>query len=108
MNPAKFQMRMSHEHGKTETSKGPGAALLQMLAPHTSPLFVSAWRLLPAGVALIAWAAATGRRQPTGGTAWLAVALFGLVDGTCFQVSSGNGLGLRQAVHQLCVANPAG
>ena len=58
----------------------------QMLAPHTSPLFVSAWRLLPAGVALIAWAAATGRRQPSGGTAWLAVALFGLVDGTCFQV----------------------
>ena len=59
-----------------------------MLAPHTSPLFVSAWRLLPAGVALIAWAAATGRRQPSGGMAWLAVALFGLVDGTCFQVVS--------------------
>ena len=58
-----------------------------MLAPHTSPLFVSAWRLLPAGVALIAWAAATGRSQPSGGVAWLAVALFGLVDGTCFQVS---------------------
>ena len=57
-----------------------------MLAPHTSPLFVSAWRLLPAGVALIAWAAATGRRQPSGGMAWLAIALFGLVDGTCFQV----------------------
>ena len=43
-------------------------------------------RLLPAGAALIAWAAAQGRRQPEGLQAWGAIALFGLVDGTAFQV----------------------
>ena len=60
---------------------------LQELAPHTSPIFVSAFRLLPAGVALVAWAAANGRQQPKGWQAWLACALFGLVDGTAFQVT---------------------
>lgn len=60
--------------------------VLQQVAPHTSPLFVSSVRLLPAGIALIAWAAASGRQQPKGGMAWLAIALFGLVDGAIFQV----------------------
>ena len=60
----------------------------QELAPHTSPIFVSAFRLLPAGVALVAWAAASGRQQPKGWQAWFACALFGLVDGTAFQVSA--------------------
>lgn len=59
---------------------------MQELAPHTSPIFVSAFRLLPAGLALVAWAAATGRQQPRGLQAWLACTLFGLVDGTAFQV----------------------
>lgn len=59
---------------------------MQELAPHTSPIFVSAFRLLPAGVALVAWAAASGRKQPKGWQAWVACALFGLVDGTAFQV----------------------
>lgn len=59
----------------------------QELAPHTSPIFVSAFRLLPAGVALVAWAAASGRKQPKGWEAWLACAIFGLVDGTAFQVT---------------------
>ena len=58
----------------------------QELAPHTSPIFVIAFRLLPAGVALVAWAAASGRKQPKGWEAWLACAIFGLVDGTAFQV----------------------
>ena len=62
--------------------------IIQELAPHTSPIFVSAFRLLPAGVALVAWAAASGRKQPQGWQAWLACALFGLVDGTAFQVLS--------------------
>ena len=61
--------------------------MVQELAPHTSPIFVSAFRLLPAGLALVAWAAASGRQQPRGWQAWLACALFGLVDGTAFQVS---------------------
>lgn len=59
---------------------------IQELAPHTSPIFVSACRLLPAGVALVAWAAANGRQQPKDWQAWFACALFGLIDGTAFQV----------------------
>ena len=61
--------------------------LLQELSPHTSPIFVSAFRLLPAGAALIVWADQNGRKQPKGWQAWLACALFGLVDGTAFQVT---------------------
>ena len=61
---------------------------LQELSPHTMPLFVSAVRLLPAGLALIAWAAASGRPQPKTGAAWLAISVFGLADATCFQASS--------------------
>ena len=58
----------------------------QVLAPHTAPLWVSAVRLLPAGVVLVAWAAAQGRPQPRTREAWFAIALFALADGTCFQV----------------------
>lgn len=65
---------------------------MKELAPHTSPIFVSAFRLLPAGVALVAWAAATGRKQPQGWKAWFACALFGLVDGTAFQGFLAEGL----------------
>ena len=61
---------------------------LQELSPHTAPLFVSAVRLLPAGLALIAWAAASGRPQPKSGAAWLAISIFGLADATCFQAST--------------------
>ena len=57
-----------------------------MLAPHTAPIWVSAVRLLPAGVVLVAWAAAQGRPQPRSREAWGAIALFALADGTCFQV----------------------
>lgn len=46
--------------------------------------------MLPAGVALVAWAAANGQKQPKGWQAWLACALFGLVDGTMFQVGLGH------------------
>jgi hypothetical protein len=58
----------------------------QALEPHTTPLFVSAVRLLPAGGLLVAWAASQNRKQPSGGMAWLAIALFALADATCFQV----------------------
>ena len=60
---------------------------LQELSPHTSPIFVSAFRLLPAGFALIAWADSSGKSQPKGWQAWLECTLFGLVDGTAFQVA---------------------
>ena len=58
----------------------------QVLAPHTSPLFVSAWRLGPAGALLLAWGASRGRPQPGGAMAWVSIAAFSLVDATCFQV----------------------
>jgi hypothetical protein len=57
-----------------------------VLAPHTSPLFVSAWRLGPAGALLLAWGASRGRPQPGGAMAWASIAAFSLVDATCFQV----------------------
>lgn len=59
-----------------------------MLSPHTTPLWVAAVRLLPAGGVLVGWAAAQGRPQPSTPMAWVAIALFALADGTCFQVSS--------------------
>ncbi len=59
-----------------------------MLAPHTSPLFVSAWRLGPAGLLLVAWGAVKGRPQPSGAMAWLSILAFGFVDATCFQVGA--------------------
>lgn len=65
---------------------------MKMLAPHTSPLFVSAWRLGPAGVLLVLWGASRGRPHPATGMAWLAIAAFGLVDATCFQGFLAEGL----------------
>ena len=61
---------------------------MKQLAPHTTPLLVAAWRLIPAGGALLAWAHWSGRKAPTDPTAWLVVALFGLVDGAAFQAST--------------------
>lgn len=60
---------------------------LQELSLHTTPLAVSAWRLLPAGALVVAWANSTGRKAPSGAMAWVAIALFGIVDGACFQAS---------------------
>jgi len=65
---------------------------MKMVAPHTSPLFVSAWRLLPAGGLLVAWGASRGRPQPRTSAAWGAIALFALVDATCFQGFLAEGL----------------
>ena len=59
---------------------------LQALSPHTAPLFVSAIRMLPAGLALICWAIWDKRPQPRGAKAWLWIAAFGFADATCFQV----------------------
>jgi len=59
----------------------------QTVLPSTGPYFVAAMRLIPAGGLLVAFAAATGRKQPAGAMAWLAVAAFALVDGAMFQVS---------------------
>lgn len=62
------------------------ALWLQALEPHTTPLFVSAVRLLPAGALLVGWATTQNRKQPSGVNAWFAISLFALADATCFQV----------------------
>lgn len=62
---------------------------MKQLAPHTTPLLVASWRLIPAGAALLVWAHLSGRKAPTDPTAWLVVALFGLVDGAAFQARPG-------------------
>lgn len=67
---------------------------VQMLAPHTSPLFVSAFRLLPAGFVLMLWGSLNGREQPKSAMAWLSIAAFGFVDATCFQASRVNRIGI--------------
>lgn len=61
---------------------------LQPVTAHTTPLLLGAMRLLPAGLALVAWAAATGRPQPKTATAWAWVLAFAIVDGAAFQVRS--------------------
>ncbi|KAL4443461.1 hypothetical protein ABPG75_011198 [Micractinium tetrahymenae] len=71
---------------------GTSMVAMKQLAPHTTPLLVAAWRLIPAGAALLAWAHQSGRKAPTDPTAWLVVALFGLVDGAAFQGFLAEGL----------------
>ena len=79
-----------------------GTAMVAMKGtiPHTTPLFMAGVRLLPAGVLVLIAAALTTRffngaiapAQPKGWTAWLWIALFGLVDGTLFQGFLAEGL----------------
>ncbi|PKA55999.1 WAT1-related protein [Apostasia shenzhenica] len=71
-----------------------GTAMVAMkeVIPRTGPFFVSAFRLIPAGAILIGFAAASGRRQPSGLLAWISIFLFGVVDGACFQGFLAEGL----------------
>lgn len=55
------------------------------VVPHTTPFFLAAIRLLPAGILILIAAAVSGRSQPQGIKAWSWIALFALVDGTLFQ-----------------------
>ncbi|MCU0569428.1 MAG: EamA family transporter [Oculatellaceae cyanobacterium Prado106] len=79
-----------------------GTAMVAMKGtiPHTTPLFMAGVRLVPAGLMILVVAFGMGRSQPQGWKAWLWIALFGLVDGACFQgflaeglVRTGAGLG---------------
>jgi hypothetical protein len=65
---------------------------MQSVMPHTTPMAMGAFRLLPAGLLLIAWASAHGRRQPSTPAAWAWVAAFGLVDAAAFQGFLAQGL----------------
>lgn len=65
---------------------------MQPVTAHTTPLMLGAMRLLPAGLALLGWAAATGRPQPKTAVAWAWVLAFALVDGAAFQGFLAEGL----------------
>ncbi len=64
-----------------------GTAMVAMkgILPHTTPMFVAAVRLVPAGLLLVGLAAALGRPQPRGWQAWSWIGLFALTDATLFQ-----------------------
>ena len=53
--------------------------------PETSPLFLAALRILPAGFLVLLVATWMGQEQPKTWRAWLWILLFGIVDGTLFQ-----------------------
>ena len=65
-----------------------GTAMVAMkeILPKSGPFFLSAFRLIPAGFLLVAFAASRGRPFPSGFNAWLSISLFALVDAACFQV----------------------
>ena len=74
--------------------------VMKYILPHTSPLFLAAFRLLPAGLLTLIVAAVLKLPQPKTWKAWLWIALFALVDGAMFQglltlglVNTGAGLG---------------
>jgi len=71
-----------------------GTAMVAMkgVMPHTTPLFIAAFRLIPAGILVLLTATILGRKQPQTLKAWLWIALFGLIDGTMFQGFLAQGL----------------
>lgn len=71
---------------------GTSMVAMKELAPHTTPMLVAAWRLLPSGALLLIWASLRGSKGPSSAMGWFAVALFGLVDGACFQGFLAEGL----------------
>jgi drug/metabolite transporter (DMT)-like permease len=64
-----------------------GTAMVAMkgVMPLTTPWFVAAVRLVPAGFLVLAFTLLLGKPQPKGWQAWLWISLFALVDGTLFQ-----------------------
>ncbi len=71
---------------------GTAMVVMKALLPQTSPMFMAAVRLIPAGILLVLGAAYFGRAQPKGWQAWLWISLFALVDGTMFQGFLAQGL----------------
>ncbi|KAK4278157.1 hypothetical protein QN277_016043 [Acacia crassicarpa] len=71
-----------------------GTAMVAMkeVIPKSGPFFVSAFRLIPAGFLLVAFAASRGRPFPSGFKAWLSISLFAIVDAACFQGFLAEGL----------------
>ena len=71
---------------------GTAMVVMKALLPQTSPMFMAAVRLIPAGILIILGAAYFGRQQPKDWQAWLWISLFALVDGTMFQGFLAQGL----------------
>eukprot|EP00240_Pyramimonas_obovata_P015317 CAMPEP_0118940960 /NCGR_PEP_ID=MMETSP1169-20130426/32761_1 /TAXON_ID=36882 /ORGANISM="Pyramimonas obovata, Strain CCMP722" /LENGTH=276 /DNA_ID=CAMNT_0006885603 /DNA_START=131 /DNA_END=957 /DNA_ORIENTATION=- len=76
---------------------GTSMVAMKQVLPATGPFFVASVRLIPAGLAVVMYALATGRKNPDTSMAWLAVALFAVVDGACFQGFLAEGLQLTSA-----------
>jgi drug/metabolite transporter (DMT)-like permease len=79
---------------------GTAMVVMKFILPDTTPLFLAAFRLLPAGILILGVAAVLKRPQPTTWQAWAWIGLFALVDGAIFQgflteglVHTGAGLG---------------
>ncbi|MEM6840365.1 MAG: DMT family transporter [Cyanobacteria bacterium P01_C01_bin.120] len=79
---------------------GTAMVAMKFILPHTSPLFLAAFRLLPAGVIILVLAAVLKLPQPKTFTAWAWILLFAVVDGALFQgllttglVNTGAGIG---------------
>lgn len=71
---------------------GTAMVAMKQVLPKTGPFFVSAFRLIPSGLLLVAFAASRGRSLPSGLAAWLSISLFALVDAACFQGFLAEGL----------------
>lgn len=71
---------------------GTAMVVMKALLPQTSPMFMAAIRLLPAGLILILGGMYFGRPQPKNWQAWLWISLFALVDGAMFQGFLAQGL----------------
>ncbi|WP_414530426.1 DMT family transporter [Nodularia chucula] len=71
-----------------------GTAMVAMkgVIPHTTPLFMSGVRLLPAGVLILIAGLLMGKPQPQGWSAWLWIILFACIDGALFQGFLAEGL----------------
>ncbi|MEG3436698.1 DMT family transporter [Pannus brasiliensis CCIBt3594] len=79
---------------------GTAMVVMKFIIPNTTPLFLAAFRLLPAGTLILLGAAYFQLPQPKTVKAWLWIALFALVDGAMFQgfltaglVHTGAGIG---------------
>jgi drug/metabolite transporter (DMT)-like permease len=79
---------------------GTAMVVMKFIIPNTTPLFLAAFRLLPAGLIILIGAAYFKLPQPKTLKAWLWIGLFALVDGAMFQgfltgglVHTGAGIG---------------
>ncbi|OLP17298.1 EamA family transporter [Leptolyngbya sp. 'hensonii'] len=79
---------------------GTSMVVMKAVIPNTTPLFLAGFRLVPAGILILALTLFLKLPQPKTWKAWLWIALFSLVDGALFQgflttglVSTGAGLG---------------